>query len=92
MVSALPFGYRARLGVLRSMFSAARLHGVEGTAFAEKELALLRTAFDGAACFFQKDMAHKHMANLGAVLSLLDGATDADLPFLYLGKVSMMRR
>ena len=43
----------------------------------------------GAAGFlFQKDMAQKHMANPGAVLYLLDGATDADLPFLDLGKVT----
>ena len=27
------------------------------------------------------------MANPGAVLSLLDGPRDADVPFLYLGKV-----
>ena len=84
MVSSLPFGYRAKLGILRSMSSAG------GNCLLLK-LASLRTALCWcclAFFLFHKDMAQKHMANPGAVLYLLDGATDADLPFLYLGKVS----
>ena len=59
--------------VVRSMFLPAALHGVEASLLASDRLRKLRSSVSGAVW-----SRRQHLANVGAVLSLLDGPSGCD--------------
>ena len=77
MVGALPFGFLRLVGIVRAKFLPAGLHGAEGSHVSFKNLSSFRTGIVKA-CWPRK----LPMANLQAVLSLLD-APDCCDPELY---------
>ena len=62
------FFFHGRLRVIRSMFILGALHGIEVSFLADKSLRELRTAI-----FKVVWSSRQPLANVGAVLSLLDG-------------------
>ena len=65
------------LGSVRSMYIPAALHGIEASLLASDSLRKLRSAICRVV------WSHRQpLANVGAVLSLLDGPTGCDLCFL----------
>ena len=88
MVGALPFGFLRLVGIVRSKFLPAGLHGAEGSHISCKNLSSFRTGIVRA-CWPKK----LPMANPHAVLSLLDTPDCCD-PELYViwGRFRQMRR
>ena len=77
LVSALPFGFLRLVGIVRSKFLPAGLHGCEGAPISIRKVDSFRTA-NVRACWPRK----LPMANPHAVLSLLDAPEVCD-PALY---------
>ena len=88
MVGALPFGFLRLVGIVRTKFLPASLHGAEGSHISCKNLNSFRTGIVSA-CWPKK----LPMANPQAVLSLLD-APDCCDPELYViwGRFRQMMR
>ena len=88
MVGALPFGFLRLVGIVRSKFLPAGLHGAEASHISGKNLSSFRTGIVKA-CWPKK----LPMANPQAVLSLLD-APDGNDPELYViwSRFRQMRR
>ena len=88
LVSALPLDFHGRLRVLRSMFIPGALHGIEPSFLAGTSLRKLRAAFLRVAW-----SRRQSFANVGAVLSLLDGPSGCDPAFCVVWfRFRMMRR
>ena len=68
LIFALPLDFHGRLRVVRSMFLPAALHGVEASLLASGSLLRLRSAVCGVVW-----SRRQPLANVGAVLSMLDG-------------------
>ena len=73
LLLVLPLDFYGRVRVVRSMFLPAALHGVEASLFASDRLRKLRSSVSGAVW-----SRRQHLANVGAVLSLLDGFSGCD--------------
>ena len=68
LIFVLPLDFHGRLRVIWSMFIPGVLHGIEASFIADTSLRMLRTAF-----FKVVWSSRQPLANVGAVLSLLDG-------------------
>ena len=73
LIFALPLDFHGRVRVVRSMFLPAALHGVEASLLASSSLLKLRTAVCRVVW-----SRRQPLANVGAVLSLLDGPSGSD--------------
>ena len=73
LIFALPLDFHGRVRVVRSMYLPAALHGIEASLLASDSLRKLRSSI-------QKFVWSRRqpLANVGAVLSLLDGPTGCD--------------
>ena len=77
LIFALPLDFHGRVRVVRSMHLPAALHGIEASLLASGSLRRLRSAICKVV------WSHRQpLANVGAVLSLLDGPTGCDPAFL----------
>ena len=76
LVFALPLDFYGRVRVVRSMFLPAALHGIEASLLASASLRKLRSAVCKVVW-----SRRQPMANVGAVLSLLDGPSGCDPAF-----------
>ena len=72
----LPLDFHGRVRVVRSMYIPAALHGIEASLLASDSLRKLRSSIRGVVW-----SRRQPMANVGAVLSLLDGPTGCDPAF-----------
>ena len=72
----LPLDFHGRVRVVRSMYLPAALHGIEASFLASESLRKLRAAVRRAVW-----SRRQPFANVGAVLSLLDGPTGCDPAF-----------
>ena len=68
LIFALPLDFHGRMRVVRSMYIPAALHGIEASLLASDSLRKLRSAICRAVW-----SRRQPFANVGAVLSLLDG-------------------
>ena len=68
LLLGLPLDSYGRVRVVRSMFLPAALHGVEASLLASDRQRKLRSSVSGAVW-----SRRQHLANVGAVLTLLDG-------------------
>ena len=76
LIFALPLDFHGRIRVVRSMYIPAALHGIEASLLASDSLRKLRSAICRVV------WSHRQpLANVGAVLSLLDGPTGCDPAF-----------
>ena len=73
LIFALPLDFHGRIRVVRSMFLPAALHGVEATLLASSSLLKLRSAVCRVVW-----SRRQPLANVGAVLSMLDGPSGCD--------------
>ena len=73
---ALPLDFHGRVRVVRSMYLSAALHGIEAPLLASDSLRKLRSSICSVVW-----SRRQPMANVGAVLSLLDGPTGCDFAF-----------
>ena len=76
LIFALPLDFHGRVRVVRSMYLPAALHGIEASFLASDSLRKLRSAICRVVW-----SRRQPLANVGAVLSLLDGATGCDPAF-----------
>ena len=76
LIFALPLDFHGRVRIVRSMYLPAALHGVEASLLASDSLRKLRSAVCGVVW-----SRRQPLANVGAVLSLLDGPTGCDPVF-----------
>ena len=72
----LPLDFHGRVRVVRSMYLPAALHGIEASLLASDSLRKLRSAVRRVVW-----SRRQPFANVGAVLSLLDGPTGCDPAF-----------
>ena len=87
-VAVLPLDFVGRLRVLRTMHLPGSLHGAEASLVSVAGLRKLRTAFCQASL-----SGGFHLANPGAVLSLLDGPVGSDPGFYVVWcRFRMLRR
>ena len=76
LIFALPLDFHGRIRVVRSMYIPAALHGIEASLLASDSLRKLRSAICRVV------WSHRQpLANVGAVLSFLDGPTGCDPAF-----------
>ena len=76
LIFALPVDFHGRIRVVRSMYIPAALHGIEASLLASDSLRKLRSAICRVV------WSHRQpLANVGAILSLLDGPTGCDPAF-----------
>ena len=73
LIFALPLDFHGRLWVIRTMFIPGALHGIEASFLADTSLRELRAAILEAVW-----SCRQPLANVGAVLSLLDGPSGFD--------------
>ena len=73
LIFALPLDVHGRVRVVRSMFLPAALHGIEASLLASGSLLQLRSAICGVVW-----SRRQPLANVGAVLSMLDGPSGCD--------------
>ena len=73
LIFALPLDFHGRIRVVRSMFLPAALHGVEASLLASSSLLKLRSAVCRVVW-----SRRQPLANVGAVLSMLDGPSGCD--------------
>ena len=73
LIFALPLDFHGRVRVVRSMFLPAALHGVEASLLASGSLLKLRSAVCRVVW-----SRRQPLANVGAVLSMLDGPSGCD--------------
>ena len=73
LLFVLPLDFHGRIRVVRSVYLPAALHGVEASLLASDSLRRLRSSVCGAVW-----SRRQPLANVGAVLSLLDGPTGCD--------------
>ena len=73
LIFALPLDFHGRIRVVRSMFLPAALHGVEASLLASGSLLKLRSAICRVVW-----SRRQPLANVGAVLSMLDGPSGCD--------------
>ena len=73
LIFALPVDFHGRVRVVRSMYLLAALHGVEASLLASDSLRRLRSSIHRVVW-----SRRQHLANVGAVLGLLDGPTGCD--------------
>ena len=76
LIFALPLYFHGRVRVLRSMYLPAALHGIEASLLASDSLRKLRSSICSVVW-----SRREPMANVGAVLALLDGPTGCDPAF-----------
>ena len=76
LIFALPLDFHGRVRVVRSMYLPAALHGIEASLLASDSLRKLRSSI--CSVVWSRRQA---LANVGAVLSLLDGPTGCDPAF-----------
>ena len=76
LIFALPLDFHGRIRVVRSMYLPAALHGIEASLLASDSLRRLRSAICKVVW-----SRRQPLANVGAVLSLLDGPTGCDPAF-----------
>ena len=76
LIFVLPLDFHGRIRVVRSMFLPAALHGIEASLLASGSLRKLRSAVRRVVW-----SRRQPFANVGAVLSLLDGPTGCDPAF-----------
>ena len=79
LIFALPLDFHGRVRVVRSMYLPAALHGIEASLLASDSLRKLRSAVRRVVW-----SRRQPFANVGAVLSLLDGPTGCDPAFFFL--------
>ena len=77
LLLVLPLDFYGRVRVVRSMYLPAALHGIEASLLASDIFRKLRSSVCGAVW-----SRRQPLANVGAVLSLLDGPTGCDSCFL----------
>ena len=70
---ALPLDFQCRVRVVRSMYLLAALHGIEASLLASESLIRLRSSIRRVVW-----SRRQPLANVGAVLSLLDGPLGCD--------------
>ena len=75
LILALPLDFHGRIRVVRSMYIPAALHGIEASLLASDSLRKLRSAICRVVW-----SRRQPLANVGAVLSMLDGPSGCD-PF-----------
>ena len=73
----LPLDFHGRVRVVRSMYLPAALHGIEASLRASDSLRKLRSSIHKVVW-----SRRQPLANVGAVLNLLDGPTGWDPGFL----------
>ena len=73
LIFALPLDFHGRVSVVRSMYLPAALHGIEASLLASDSLRKLRPSIRKVVW-----SRRQPLANIGAVLSLLDGPTGCD--------------
>ena len=83
LIFALPLDFHGRVRVVRSMYLPAALHGIEASLLASDSLRRLRSAICRVVW-----SRRQPLANVGAVLSLLDGPTGVTLCLCCLVSVS----
>ena len=76
LIFVLPLDFHGRVRVVRSMYLPAALHGIEASLLASESLRKLRSAVRRVVW-----SRRQPFANVGAVLSLLDGSTGCDPAF-----------
>ena len=76
LIFALPLDFHGRVRVVRSMYLPAVLHGIEASLLASDSLRKLRSSICSVVW-----SRRQPLANVGAVLSLLDGPTGCDCAF-----------
>ena len=76
LIFALPLDFHGPVRVVRSMYLPAALHGIEASLLASDSLCKLRSSICSVVW-----SRRQPFANVGAVLSLLDGPTGCDLCF-----------
>ena len=76
LIFVLPLDFHGRVRVVRSMYLPAALHGIEASLLASDSLRKLRSAVRRVVW-----SRRQPFANVGAVLSLLDGPTGCDPAF-----------
>ena len=76
LIFALPLDFHGRVRIVRSVYLPAALHGVEASLLASDSLRKLRSAVCGVVW-----SRRQPLADVGAVLSLLDGPTGCDPAF-----------
>ena len=76
LIFALPLDFHGRIRVVRSMYLPAALHGIEASLLASDSLRKLRSAICRVVW-----SRRQPLANVGAVLSLLNGPTGCDPAF-----------
>ena len=76
LIFALPLDFHGRIRVVTSMYLPAALHGIEASLLASDSLRKLRSAICKVVW-----SRRQPLANVGAVLSLLDGPTGCDPAF-----------
>ena len=76
LIYALPLDFHGRVRVVRSMFLPAALHGIEASLLASGSLLKLRSAVCRVVW-----SRRQPLANVGAVLSMLDGPSGCDPAF-----------
>ena len=88
LIFALPLDIHGRVRIVRSMYLPAALHGVEASLLASDSLRKLRSAVCGVVW-----SRRQPMANVGAVLRLLNGRTGCDPAFCVVWfRVRLFRR
>ena len=73
LIFALPLDFHGRVRVVRSMYLPAALHGIEASLLSSDSLRKLRSSIHKVIW-----SRRQPLANVGAVLSLLDGPTGCD--------------
>ena len=76
LIFALPLDFHGRIGIVRSMFIPAALHGIEASLLASESLRKLRSAVCRVVW-----SRRQPFASVGAVLGLLDGPSGCDPAF-----------
>ena len=88
LIFAHPLDFHRRIRVVRSMYLPAALHGIEASLLASDCLRKLRSSIHGGVW-----SRRQPLANVGAVLSLLDGPTGCDPAFcVVLFRFMLLRR
>ena len=88
LIFALPLDFHGWIRVVRSMYLPAALHGIEASLLASGSLRKLRSSVCGAVW-----SRRQPLANVGAILSLLDGPTGCDPCFcVVLFRFRLLRR
>ena len=76
LIFVLPLDFHGKVRVVRSMYLPAALHGIEASLLASESLRKLRSSM-----YWVVWSRRQPMANVGAVLGLLDGPTGCDPAF-----------